>query len=121
MNIGMNKPGKFFIVYLLLALIVAVTINKVTYSHVHILEDGRLISHAHPYDKSENSQPGKSHHHSSVEFIFLQNLEILFFIALLAFLFFQVSKQAERIIFPESAHFQGILSKPAARAPPVFS
>jgi len=57
--------------------------NKAVFLHVHKLEDGTIIVHAHPYDKSNDSKPYKSHHHSNAEFLFFQNLEILFLIVFL--------------------------------------
>jgi hypothetical protein len=57
--------------------------NKAIFLHVHKLADGTIIEHAHPYDKSNDSKPYKSHHHSNAEFLFFQNLEILFLIVFL--------------------------------------
>ncbi|MDX9908897.1 MAG: hypothetical protein RBS23_05490 [Mariniphaga sp.] len=57
--------------------------NKAIFLHAHKFADGTTIEHAHPYDKSNDSEPFKTHHHSSAEFLFFQNLEILFLIVFL--------------------------------------
>ena len=62
--------------------------NKVMYTHIHKLENGRIVVHAHPYDKSENENPGRTHQHVKAELFFLQSLELLFYMAILsAFLY----------------------------------
>ncbi len=54
------------------------------YTHVHKLEDGSLVVHAHPYDKHENEDSEETHHHSNAELYFLQSFELLFFVAVLS-------------------------------------
>lgn len=41
------------------------------YYHSHITNDGRLVSHAHPFNKSQDSTPFKSHHHSAIDLLLL--------------------------------------------------
>ncbi len=55
-------------------------VNNAIFLHVHKLSDGTIVEHAHPYDFSNDSEPYKSHHHSNAEFLFFQNLKILFLI-----------------------------------------
>ncbi|OYT15398.1 MAG: hypothetical protein B7C24_13235 [Bacteroidetes bacterium 4572_77] len=38
--------------------------NNVFFIHTHVLQDGRIIAHAHPYSKSED---GKRHDHARDE------------------------------------------------------
>jgi len=52
--------------------------NKVVFLHSHKLSDGTVIEHAHPYNKSSDSKPFKSHHHTKGEFLFFQNIDTLF-------------------------------------------
>jgi len=61
--------------------------NKSVFMHTHLLADGTIITHSHPYDKSSDSEPFKSHHHTKVEFVFLQNLDILFLTVFFAYSF----------------------------------
>jgi len=38
--------------------------------HIHIANNGFLISHSHPYDKSyPDNSPAKSHQHSNLDFL----------------------------------------------------
>jgi hypothetical protein len=69
-----SKP----MVCLLSFLIVLQIINKSVYTHTHIMANGQVISHAHPYNKTTDSKPFKSHHHTRTEFVFYKNLGMLF-------------------------------------------
>lgn len=66
------------ITFLTISVMALFIVNKAVFLHVHKLNDGTIIEHAHPYDKSADSKPFKSHHHSNVEFLLLQNVEFLF-------------------------------------------
>ena len=43
--------------------------NKAVFMHVHKLEDGSIVVHAHPYNESDNKTPYKTHHHSKTELL----------------------------------------------------
>jgi len=52
--------------------------NKALFIHTHKLEDGRIVVHAHPYNKSGDSEsPYKNHSHTKLELLFYQNSENL--------------------------------------------
>lgn len=53
------------------------TANNVVYLHIHILSDGQIIQHAHPFSKSEKSNSGTQHQHSKLEVIMLKHLLLL--------------------------------------------
>lgn len=38
--------------------------NNVFFIHTHVLQDGRIVAHAHPYSKSED---GRHHEHARAE------------------------------------------------------
>ena len=59
--------------------------NKALYMHTHKMADGSIIVHAHPYNKSDDPKPFKSHQHTKAEFLFLENLESLFLLTFLIF------------------------------------
>ncbi len=64
---------------LLLVLMYMVQVfNYSCYLHTHVLDSGQVIMHAHPYDKSKDSAPVKSHKHTWVQIITLQNLSFIF-------------------------------------------
>ena len=52
------------------------TLNKVFFTHSHFM-DGRLITHSHPYKKSDNKSSSVPHQHSECQYIQLSNLENL--------------------------------------------
>ncbi len=59
----------------IMALMVA---NKAFFLHSHQMANGTVIAHAHPYDKSNDPAPQKSHRHTQTELIFIDNLKLLF-------------------------------------------
>lgn len=72
--------------------------NKAAYTHSHMLEDGRIVTHAHPYKKPSPDAPSPDHSHSKNEFWFLSQSELLVFV------FFALSLVIFRIAllrFPE--------------------
>jgi hypothetical protein len=50
--------------------------NKVIYLHTHINNLGKIVTHSHPYNKSSDDQPVKSHHHSNAAIAFLAQADI---------------------------------------------
>ncbi len=88
MKISLRDILKRIGVIIMICFVGLMIANKVMYTHIHKLEDGSIVVHAHPYDKSENENSGKTHHHVKAELFFLQSLELLFYIAILsAFLY----------------------------------
>lgn len=94
-------------------------VNKAFFLHVHKLNDGTIVSHSHPYDKSNDSKPYKSHHHTNAEFLFFQNLEILFLIVFLTLVLITLVKK-EKVSFKLiSEHTLFYINLNKGRAPPV--
>lgn len=96
-------------------------VTKTVYPHIHKLPDGTLVTHAHPYNKSSDSKPIKSHSHASSELILLQNLD---FIIPFVFCFFALELILEsKSLF--KAFRQILLSNYLSlfqnKAPPLFS
>jgi len=51
-------------------------VNKALFTHTHILPDGRIIAHAHPYLKKkthDKNLPEHSHHHTANQYYFLNH------------------------------------------------
>jgi len=108
-------------VVLLSCIILNITITSNL--HYHILDNGRMIVHGHPYDRSEDKHFPKHHSHSALEFLlyfFLTNIEIL---ALLLFILTSATELTRYI----SCFFQHFIFKnpffvlPVLRAPPLYS
>jgi hypothetical protein len=72
-----NIPSKIAAISLIV--IVGIhSLNSLVYTHRHQLADGTIITHAHPFDKSSDTDPFKSHYHSTVELVFLANLTFFY-------------------------------------------
>jgi len=69
---------KSILSFLIVALFAVQIATRATYMHSHQLADGRVICHAHPYDKASDSKPFKSHHHTQTEILFMEQLGNLF-------------------------------------------
>lgn len=94
-------------------------INNSLYIHAHILSNGEIIYHAHPYDKTNDSEPFKSHHHTTADFLFLQHVNILFRPASTIFMMFIFS--LKKILWGiKYLHLVSIFVLPEyGRAPPI--
>lgn len=53
------------------ALLTSFIIIQTVFVHSHLLSNGTIITHAHPYNKQKDSSPFKSHHHSNGELCLL--------------------------------------------------
>lgn len=71
----------------LIVVMLAMIANSSIYIHSHKLENGTIVTHSHPYDKSEDNGPFKSHQHSKAEFLFYKSLKTFFFLFFLAIVF----------------------------------
>lgn len=67
---------------LTLVLISMLIINNSIFLHSHHLSNGFSISHAHPFKKSQSQGEPMGHSHSKAEVLFLDQLNILFVIAI---------------------------------------
>lgn len=107
---------------LLLFLTILLISNTAFNRHVHYYK-GHTISHAHPYEKTdEGSQPVKSHHHSDADFFIIDlitNLQVIagFIIYLTTILIFfrEIGIMTEEVILP--LLFKSLQKN---RAPPKF-
>jgi len=90
--------------------------------HFHIINNGFLIFHSHPYDKTHNnSSPIKSHPHSPLELLFyfsLVNIDgIVFFllaILTLTILIKYLSNFSVRIVYKNPTYLFSPLRAPPA-------
>jgi len=69
MNIGKQiSASRRAIAILLLSLVCSLLVNNVAYLHTHITSEGIYISHAHPFNTSNDSVPIKKHTHKKFEY-----------------------------------------------------
>ena len=72
-----NKIQKF-IAGLLVLSVGLLIVNNVVFMHAHKLSNGKIIVHAHPYNKSQDSAPFKKHNHTSKELFHISHIHLLF-------------------------------------------
>ena len=70
---------KIAILSLLLPAMILLASNAVFNWHVHRQADGAIIVHAHPYQKTNNSEGASNHQHSSQECFSLQQFTTFLF------------------------------------------
>ncbi len=121
MQLTINNRAKKLITLFMMGLMTMLITNKIAFTHIHKLDDGTIVEHAHPYNKTDDSAPLKTHHHTNAELLFFHNLNILFLVALIA-LGIVLSVKKKKISFqlklaPTSSHIH--LHK--ERAPPYIS
>jgi hypothetical protein len=81
-----NIPSRSIAIFLIVVLGLF-CLNNIVYNHKHRLKDGSLIAHAHPYNKSGDTNPLKSHQHTTGELVFLANLHFFILAPILVFIF----------------------------------
>lgn len=72
---GHNLKRTFSI--LLIVVMSALIFNKVVYIHIHVLPDGSMVTHAHPYSKGSDGNPAPRHQHSNLELFLLYQMDVL--------------------------------------------
>jgi len=95
--------------------------NNALFIHSHKLLDGKIVTHSHPFNKTKDSTPFKTHTHSSVEFFLLQHLEILFLSLGILFLFISPSRKPHVHVPGGFQHHLFLFLPSQSRAPPPSS
>ena len=105
--------------YLMIGMMGLLITNKAVFMHVHKMGDGIVVIHSHPYDKSNDSKPYKSHHHTKADLLFFDNLEILFLFILLPFILLNLVKNAKYLFYRITNCVQTCIILHKGRAPPL--
>lgn len=119
--VKMNRLKHQIFALFLVGCLSLLVLNKMVYTHLHILADGTVVSHAHPYNKNTDNKPFKSHHHSTEELVILQMFSYvpkMLFVLLLA-------KFTQRLIprcsFQDKIYQFIFREISRGRSPPCFS
>ena len=120
MPININRAFKNAIIIGMIGVMGMVTLNKGIFMHTHKIGDNIYISHSHPYNKSDDSNPYKSHHHTKEEFLFFQNIEILFPFFFLAVSLIALSTKSYFVLDIRTGFPFVFLDTNRGRAPPVL-
>ncbi len=102
---------------LLVGLMGFILINKSVYMHAHRLDNGKIIVHAHPFNKSTDDKPVKSHHHSKAELIFINVFNFLSFLIFLPFVLRQIITRTEYYFFEICHYYKTTILNVHSRAP----
>lgn len=115
-----NIAQKIF-AFVSLALVTLILCNNAIYLHTHKLANGQIVVHAHPFTKSDNSTSSEeSHKHTKTEFLFLDNLSLLFPILFLVFSLLKVEKNKTKLIFNLDSYFSTYCFRINGRSPPLL-
>ncbi len=114
-----TKITKRSFVWLLILSMGLLIANKAIFFHEHKMADGTIVAHAHPYDKSDEPEPFKTHHHSKAELFFLSHFDTLFVLAISAFAIVRISAKPYFQIFLPKYYFPVLILNQKSRAPPL--
>lgn len=112
---------KRLLAVLLLCLVTAITINNVIYLHSHIVdENGTVVVHAHPFEKSADNLPFKKHSHTNFEYTITQGFGIFLLSSVVALTFITIVQKVQYYHFKEKL-FKLAPEKTSLRGPPTLS
>jgi hypothetical protein len=95
------------------------SLNSYFYTHRHLLDDGTIITHAHPFNKSTDANPFKTHTHTTEELTFLATLIYFLPAVTLSVLGVCLIKSTGYLSHFKQPICQYSLLAPSLRAPPA--
>lgn len=114
-----NHRFKQLSVGLMILIMGIMLINRAVYTHVHVLPDGSVIAHAHPFSKNTENNKGSSHQHSNLEIFLLEMMNVLIF-STIAACTLELFAQSVRLSPPaEEQLFPSLIPVSQGRAPPA--
>jgi hypothetical protein len=118
--VSLYKISQKLIAISLIVIVGIHSLNSLVYTHSHKLNNGTIITHAHPFSKSSDTNPFKSHEHSPEELTFLANM--IYFIPSLVLTMVSISLIGEQSFYPQVRKIIDKLSfhTPPLRAPPYL-
>lgn len=113
-----KRAIKYSVASILMAIMLLFIANNIVFLHTHKLDNGKILVHAHPYKKSQDSAPFKKHQHTAGQFYQLTHLQLLFFVAFVtAFVSPYFSKTQKFTLVVFQIHSL-LISQKKGRAPP---
>ena len=110
---------KKYILGMLILLTGMMAFNRALYTHVHVLPDGTVQTHAHPFSKNGEGAGGETHHHTMMQFVLLHSLNLLIAMSAATFLFMCSGGSESAPTFPRSAYNREPVRLRPGRAPPA--
>ena len=109
-----------FTAIFMISIISLLIVNNILFIHTHKFNNGSIIIHSHPYNKTDDPEPVKSHHHSKAELLFLESLAVYFFPVLFFLVSYNLAQKVKCIIFRKNIYTQSYIILHKGRAPPVL-
>jgi hypothetical protein len=94
-------------------------VNKVVYTHVHVLPDGSVTVHAHPFSKNTEHNKGNSHQHSNLDIFLLEMMNVLIFSSIAACTLELFARSSRFGTLPEAHLVLSLVPVDPGRAPPA--
>ena len=95
-------------------------VNQALYTHTHVLSDGSIVSHAHPFSKNAGCSKNTTHQHSAAELFLLDLQDVLILCAVAAFI---LKRSASTTQFKEGdldRLLPALVPVSPGRAPPAY-
>ncbi len=97
-------------------------INSTVNKHNHLLLNGQIIEHSHPFNAGYDSSPLKNHHHTEKEFILLSLISNPLFAVFLTvpfLLLIQKVLECKNVLYTETLLKINLKKFPPNKAPPI--
>jgi hypothetical protein len=118
--IGNNKSNKIrsvFSVFFMLVMVFMI-INTILFSHSHQLPDGSIVIHAHFYKLNGDKSIPVEHQHDTNTLIYLQNIYLLFFVQVFAFVVAPLLIVQKLVLLPNTKSSHEYFKPTNTRSPP---
>ena len=79
MKIKKAKILSLSVIWLVIVTMMVFTANSIFNRHIHKLQNGSIIAHSHPYNKSQPTAPYQPHKHTKIEIVLFQSADAWFF------------------------------------------
>ena len=119
MKMTVKKITIELVTFLMIGMMGMLIVHKAMFMHSHRLSNGTVIAHAHPYSKTNDSKPYKSHKHTEAELLYFQNIEILFLFVIVTFALLNFAKKVKNSFFRITEYTLCCIIQYKGRAPPI--
>ena len=119
-----KKLKRFIFAGFFLFLISFIVLNQGFFVHTHQLNNGTVVTHAHPYNKGldDEKSPFSSHEHSTAEYLLISSIDAfrLLILFILVFHFISRKKHEHTSSFSFSLKPIEFYRYPSGRSPPFI-
>lgn len=106
--------------FALIVVMGCMAVNKGMYTHTHTLDGGRVFTHAHPYNKTNDKEPSNSHRHTKAEFLFYASLTTLFYSFSAVTVLLLLCGQIKLFSKGNETYFKRFFHEKSGRSPPFL-